>query len=198
MPVIITDKSAVESFNIDEVNMLYKYFFINVPPILIAEMMKNLEPSKKRKIPPIDRIISLARKAWGLNSMINAEYRHLCYSALIGMPIPLTGVCAPSNPLTVVETEDGSIGNFLEETEQEMALVRWQYGQFTQEEKAIAKLWRETDKRIEPDSYKKLLDALSIKLPEVKQLDALPSAVDKLFNRLNLQEELYKLLGLQA
>jgi hypothetical protein len=194
MPVLVTDKSAVESFNPDEVDMLYKYFFINVPPILIAEMVKNLEPSKTRKIPSISRIVSMAKKTWGLNSMINVEYRHLCYSSLIGMPIDMKGVCVSSNPQTIVQTDNGTVGSFLEETAEEMALIRWQYGQFTETEKAIAKLWRENDKLIEPDFYQKLLNALYIKLPAVKQLDALPSAVEKLINRLNLQEDLIVLL----
>src|ERR1700730_15161001 len=73
-PVLITDKSALESLSVAEVAYLYRYFFINIPPMLIIEVMKDLKPRRKRKGEALSRVIALARKSGGLDAMINVDH----------------------------------------------------------------------------------------------------------------------------
>ena len=83
-PVLIFDKSFLESLNPDEAALLDQFFLSNITPLLFIETLADLEKQVRRGRTPEGVVGSLAYKTPDINSQPNAHHRTLIAGELSG------------------------------------------------------------------------------------------------------------------
>lgn len=182
-PVLITDKSAIESLSPEEARFLYKHLFINIPQILLNEILADLSKGIDNDL---IRVIALANKTRDIDSVINMYYKRLCHESLLGSNIVMDGRVILSNPSKTVHTKEGT-GILIDESTEERNRFRWQLGDFSDEEKQAAKVWREQTRNYDLSLYTKGFEKLGVKIPRVKSCSEIPEATEALLGDLSLQ-----------
>jgi hypothetical protein len=141
-PIIIFDKSTLESLNPDEAMWLDNFYLSNITPVFFIETLADLEKSARSGRTPEHIVGSLAYKTPDMNSKPNAHHSLLLEGELrgghkldleLGRP-HITGG-------KIVELE-GKTGVIFKPSVEEEALSRWQNGEFIDLERLIAKAWR--------------------------------------------------------
>ncbi len=191
-PIIILDKSALQSLSFDEIITLHKYYFLNIAPVLTIEILGDLKKPSKNTLSE-EKVTELANKLLPLDSAINVYYMKPLIGSLLGYDIKMDGRphITAGNP---VQTSDGKRGIIIEETPEEKALFRWKNGEFTEAERILAERWRESTRGIDLERLKNLLkDAYSTKL-RFKNLQELKRYLDELLMNSAFQVTLLKLL----
>ena len=153
-PIIILDKSTLQSLSDNELLFLNKYFILNIPPVLVMEIWGDLSKPTKPGVLSKDRVQNLAQKAHRGQSAINTHFFHCVMASLLGGKVPMEGrILLPiGNPRI---TESGKKGVVFEESPEEKQLNRWKIGDFNSEEQTIAQQSRATSKAIDLESLKK-------------------------------------------
>ncbi|MBL0127579.1 MAG: hypothetical protein IPP83_08975 [Flavobacteriales bacterium] len=139
-PSIIIDKSALEGLSVEEVLTLHRYYFVNVVPVLVTEVLADLSKEAKRGTPQ-EKVTEIAKKLLPGDVVVNAEFRMLIEGELGGHVIE-----PDFRPFVVhvvpVETAAGEAGFHVSETRESLALGRWRNRSFTDAEGISAELWR--------------------------------------------------------
>jgi len=85
-PVIICDKSTVQALSRNELNTLRRYYSLNIPPVLLVEILGDL-----KKHPNVmasrDEVRILANKLMPACSAVNTDFRKLIRVGTGGTPI---------------------------------------------------------------------------------------------------------------
>lgn len=139
-PFLIFDKSALESFNLDESNWLDNFYYSIITPLFFMETLADLEKEVGRGRTPEDVVGGLAYKTPDMSATACAHHRSILGSTLMGQDFPLE-VCVPRAGGRMVEL-DGKKGVFYEQSKEEEALSRWYNHEFLDVERQIAKTWR--------------------------------------------------------
>ena len=115
-PTLMLDKSALQALSRKEVRRLRRHFSLNIPPILISEILGDLAKAK-----PSDReqVIFLARKLPAIDQYENEHYLKLCLGSLSGLSFDMRGdpVIAGGIPVT---TKNGERGMFFDATPEQI------------------------------------------------------------------------------
>jgi hypothetical protein len=141
-PQILLDKSALQALSIDEIKALEKHYSITVPPVLIDEIVADLEKvSKDNK--PEGTVASLANKIPYGCSYINVHFYSISCGNMLGKKVPMDGRAI------IAEGKDfcGAAKSPLLED-----LNKWSQQIFSKEDKAFA------------DSHRKKLSELDLEL----------------------------------
>src|SRR5467141_3788979 len=141
-PVLIFDKSVLESLNPDEAVWLDNFFLSNITPLFFIETLADLEKEVRKGRDPEDIVGSLAYKAPDMGSRPNVHHGALLAAELsgsfdvdmrYGRPIISGG--------ETLELE-GKTGVIFHPSPEERAFVRWQKKEFLELERSQAKEWR--------------------------------------------------------
>lgn len=139
-PMILIDKSALQSFSQREIGFLTKHYLVVIPPILLTEILGDL--NKTNDSPFRNEVQQLSNKLGPLNSTVIVPWRDLCVGNLIGHELPMDGRI-PRSGGTEVKDPEGKIGIFYDEAP-EMAILRnWKMGDFSDTDKLFAARWKE-------------------------------------------------------
>jgi len=149
-PIIILDKSALQSLSRREMWRLRKHFSLNVPPILIAEILGDLA---KTDAAQREQVIHLARKLPAVDKYENQHYLRLCLGEFAGTSFEMRGVPVIGGGKPIV-TKRGEKGIFFDSTPEQIALLRWSQGDFSESDKLLASTWRGMVPQIDMESYK--------------------------------------------
>lgn len=142
-PILIFDKSTLESLNPDETVWLDQFFLVNITPLFFVETLADLEKEVKKGRTPEHVVGSLAYKTPDLDSCSNTHHGSLLASELegagevdmrFGRPIVSGG--------QTVEL-DGKMGVIYQPPPEAEALDRWRRGEFMDLERLFAKAWRQ-------------------------------------------------------
>lgn len=141
-PVIIFDKSALESLNPDEAMWLDNFYLSNITPIFFIETLADLEKEVGRGRTPAEVVGNLAYKTPDMNSKPNAHHATLLEGELFaGVKLDMyLGRPHVSGGKTV--ELDGKTGVIYQQAPEEEALSRWQKNEFLDLERLYAKVWR--------------------------------------------------------
>jgi hypothetical protein len=139
-PHLIFDKSALQSFSLDETNWLDNFFYNVITPLFYPETLADLEKEVSKGRTPEQVIGNLAIKTPDLQSTACAHHRKLLGGVLYGEDLPMDGRI-PRDQGQVVEL-DGKKGIFYSKSPEEEALDRWHNGEFLDVERQFAKMWR--------------------------------------------------------
>ena len=109
-PHLIFDKSALQSFSLDETNWLDNFFYTVITPLFYAETLADLEKEMGKGRTPEQAIGNLAIKTPDLQSTPCAHHHKLLGGVLYGENLPLDGRI-PRDQGQVIEL-DGKKGIF--------------------------------------------------------------------------------------
>jgi len=193
-PMVLLDKSAMQSFSQKESRFLSKHFSVVIPPILITEVLADLSKVKSRKLPPAIEVMLLSRKLPPMDSYINSHYRQICIGALLGKDLPMDGrpVVGGGVPL---KTKDGSTGLFFEEPEEWRLIRNWQQGVFSAEDKAYAQRWRRMTDTLDLSLQRRLARKLLQRAPNLKSVKEAAAYADRLLENPKPERQYRWLVG---
>ncbi len=143
-PVLIFDKSTLESLNLDEAVLLDNFYVSNITPLFFVECLADLEKAIKSKSTPEQLVGSLARRTPESQVYSNVHHttilkgelsRHLDLDRQVERPLISGG-----KPIQLGDQR----GMFYKRGPEEEALHRWASGEFLIVERQFAKEWRKT------------------------------------------------------
>lgn len=142
-PITIFDKSALQSFSMDEAVWFDSFTMGNVTPLFYVETLADLEKSVKSGKTPEEVVGMLAHKT-PHHAVPNVHHRLLIEAELIEGK--LEGMDGTGRPIlagaTPKKNADGSYSIHFDEFPEAAALNRWQDGSFLEIERGVAKEWR--------------------------------------------------------
>ena len=142
-PIIIFDKSVLQSLNPDEAMWLDNFFISNITPLFFIETLADLEKKVRLGRTPEQVVGNLAYKTPDMSSKPNAHHSTLLEGELFGFATTLdmkNGRIHASGGKTV--TLEGKTGVIFQPSAEEEALARWQNKEFMDLERLRAKAWR--------------------------------------------------------
>lgn len=190
-PTIILDKSSLQALSKQELVLLNKYYFVNIPPILPIEILGDLKKIKGDDALNEEKVTEIANKLIQKDSAINIHYKNLVVSSLMGADY-LTARRPVVGGAKKVTDKDGRIGFYIKETQEAIAIRNWQKGNFEEAEKAIAGQWRLFSKGFDLNELKKNWRHYLTLNPSCKDLNQLNNFVEALLSSPNIQSYLLR------
>lgn len=141
-PILIFDKSVLESLNPDEAVWLDCFYLCNITPLFFVETLADLEKQVRGNRSPEHVVGSLAYKTPEMSARPNVHHATLIEGELRGLErvdmehgrIIISGGQA--------KQLEGKTGIIFEQSPEEEALTRWQKHEFLELERLVAKGWR--------------------------------------------------------
>lgn len=139
-PMLLFDKSFLQSLNIDEAAILDQLFSCVVTPLFFAETLGSLAKAPKGQRLPEAIVASLAEKTPVAHSYMNSFHSRLMFNELLGMEVEMSQRPAVSGGVPV--TVEGKAGIVYDKSPEVEAFERWQRGRFSDVERIVAGAWR--------------------------------------------------------
>ena len=142
-PIVLFDKSFLQSLSLDE-SVWFDHFFIPVIcPIFFVETLADLTKQQRTgsSRTPQDEVRILADKSPVMSGAPCVHHQQLCIANLLGKFVPTKGQIplADGRP---VRNKDGKTGVVFKNSPEAESFSRWQRGQFFEIEKDTASDWR--------------------------------------------------------
>lgn len=139
-PILIFDKSTLQSLNVDEACWLDNFYRANITPLFFVETLADLEKEVARGRTPEEVVGNLAYKTPICGALPNVHHASIGVADLLGQRVEIRGVpiIAGGIPLTTGDRR----GVLYKQPPEMEALNRWQKGEFLYIERLFAKLWR--------------------------------------------------------
>jgi len=192
-PSIIFDKSAIQSFSENEILILTKYFYLNVTPVLINEIIGDLSKDSNDEAMNRKKVIFLANKLSPTSSAVNSHYTSLIYHELNGGRIPMNSFRPMVKANNEFRDKDGKKGVLIVQSEFEFAIEKWKTGRFSVEDEIFSKLWRQNLKKIDLEKFKDIFKGFKNLVPKAKDLKELSNKVDNILERKYNQAKILEL-----
>lgn len=139
---LILDKSAFHSLGYEEILLLHKYYWVNITPILVMEVLGDLKKEADEGSSN-KRVVDFANKLFPFNSSTNTHYLNLVEAELLGDEnFPLYKPIVDSAQL--VQMEDGKKGFKINSSQERLAIDRWKEANFLDSDKMLSQIWRDT------------------------------------------------------
>lgn len=141
-PIIIFDKSTLQSLSLDESVWLENYYLNVIVPLFYVETLADLSRGTGNDGRQIETIIGeLAKKTPVQGSAPNVHHLRLIAGDLLGQKVEMTNrpIISGGKPKM---TPDGKVGIHYSTPPEALAMERWNKGQFLEIEKEFAKDWR--------------------------------------------------------
>ena len=187
-PTIILDKSALQALSENEINILNKYYYINIPGILIKEILGDLHKPLITSGLEKNQSIILAKKISLLNSTINIYYRDLLIGDLLGEQVFINAFRPYVLSRPPVVNSEGEKIVYLEQSWEEIQLEKWKSGDFSSEDELISQKYKEMTANIDLDKFKKEMANLLSGLKKFTTIVQISNYIDNLFNDHEMQE----------
>ena len=158
-PILIFDKSTLESLNPDEAMWLDNFYLTNITPLFFVETLADLEKRARKGRTPEQVVGSLAYKTPDAGSRANVHHTRLISWELSGEGDIDMGsgrtVIGGGAPVVL----EGKKGVIFRQSPEDEALQRWQKLEFLEVERNIAKAWRQALSSIDhQETYKTFLE----------------------------------------
>lgn len=150
-PVLVFDKSFLQSLNPDEALWLDQFFAVNITPLFFIETLADLEKEVREGRTPEQVVGSLAYKTPDLHSNVNTHHSTLLNGELTGRAFVETTSYLPILPGGRHTKVEGQSGVVFEPAPEERALRRWQNGSFLELEREQAAQWRRSLELLAPE-----------------------------------------------
>lgn len=187
-PILIFDKSVLESLNPDEAVWLDQFFLTNITPLFFVETLADLEKKSRAGRDPEDIVGSLAYKTPDLHSKSNVYHQHLLEGELSGQGKIDMSYGRPHIGGGKYVELGGKTGVMFEESPEEEALKRWQEHKFLEIERSYAKQWR---KGLSDINFEEIYSYYQVKFngyPKPKTLEEVKIMADKLIDDPNQEQ----------
>jgi hypothetical protein len=143
-PILIFDKSSLESLNLDEAVLLDNFYMSNITPLFFVECLADLEKNIRSKSTPEQLVGSLADRTPDAQSCANVHHMSILDLELQRKfdlkKVLFRASIAGGRPVQLGEQK----GMIFQRSPEEEALQRWTNRQFLELERNIAKQWRQS------------------------------------------------------
>jgi len=186
-PIILLDKSTIQSLSDEEMVFLCKHYTPVLPPILILEVLADIKYAGiKPELVPV-----LANKLHWVTDVL-PSFQNIAIANLLGHPIPMDGRIPKEHGRTV-KNEKGEKGIFFEEAPERAAIRNWQKSNFSDAEIAMVKRWEEYIRNQDLEEFKRrAAKVIDIKSSVVNSLETLKTFNDAYFSMREWQETLLR------
>ena len=141
-PILIFDKSTLQSLNPDEAVWLDNFFLTNITPLFFIETLADLEKEVHSGRTPEQVVGNLAYKTPDMGSRPNVHHATLLAAELTGIEQVDMRYGRPIISGGQPRVLEGKTGIFFQQAPEQEALHRWQRGEFLGVERLMAKAWR--------------------------------------------------------
>jgi len=166
-PILIFDKSFLESLTVDESVWLDNFFLSNITPIFYVETLADLEKkSKKGKInrTPEKLVEELVNKTPLLGSCPNVHHQRLVLGDLLGHSVEMSIHHRPIiSGGNYKVSPDGKIAINFEQFPESAALERWKRHEFQEVERKVAYIWRQA---LSKPNFDSLISLVKSEVPD--------------------------------
>jgi hypothetical protein len=143
-PILIFDKSALQSLSLDESVWLENFFLNNITPLFYVETLADLALAKTSDGRPAEIIIGeLANRAPDQGMFPNVHHQRLVEGDLLGYKTEMSGRPIIKGGVPKI-SPDGKLGMHYSQSPESEALNRWNKKQFLEVEREFAKDWRQS------------------------------------------------------
>lgn len=178
-PILIFDKSTLQSLSLDESVWLENFFLNNITPLLYVETLGDLALGTHHSGRPAEVIISeLAAKTPIQHAHPNIHHQRLVLGSLLGQKVEMSGRPIIDGGVTKM-TPDGKLGVHFDESPETKAMNRWYKGEFLDIEKEFSKEWRHSLSDLNFDSILGLMNNLVPRALKLSNLNSIKSFVDR-------------------
>ena len=175
-PIILFDKSFLQSLSLDEAVFFDHFFYSNICPILYVETLADLNKIAAGGRPSEEEVSIIADKTPEMNGMTNAFHGQMCVADLLGYRIPMTGqVMLPRGRPVRHGGQSGVVFGVSPEVQ---AFHRWQEHRFMEVEHDFARIWREMLNLTDFDKLTRILRRLGLRPGRCKRLEDAKNIAD--------------------
>ena len=178
-PNLLLDKSSLQSISRTEAAFLFKHYNFVLSPILIAEILGDVEKKPASGALPRDEVKWFAQKILTARPYLCAPRQKLCVASLLGNHVPMELGQVPLEHGTSVRGPDGKRGILFDEPPEMKALRAWAAGNFSEAERALSARWRETTRGLDLEKYKKVFASNLVNFRPVKSLPEIKTWIDR-------------------
>jgi hypothetical protein len=140
-PIILFDKSFLQSLSVDESVLFDHFFFPAICPLFFVETLADLEKAVRQGRTPEQEVGIIAQKTPEMSGAPIMHHSSLALGNLLGGNVPMDGrVPTPGGTPVKFEGKPGILHGVAPEAE---AFSRWQKGEFLHVERHHARVWRE-------------------------------------------------------
>jgi hypothetical protein len=154
-PILIFDKSSLESLNLDEAVLLDNFYLSNITPLFFVECLADLEKAIKSSSTPEQLVGSLADRTPDMQACVNVHHMTILKGELSRLFDLKSAHYRPhiagGKPVQLGDSK----GMFFQRSEEEEALNRWTHREFIELERGFAKKWRNALSQIDLDAMVK-------------------------------------------
>jgi hypothetical protein len=190
-PILIFDKSTLESLNPDEACWLENFFLTNITPPFFTETLADLRKEMRSGQTPEEIVGNLAYKTPVLNSYLNVHHATLCTYELLGHRVEMDRVPAIAGGVNL--TTGDRKGIVYKQSPEEEAFQRWQCGEFLDLERNIARIWRDTLASLDLNGIYKSYQMLFTNRVKPKTLREAKIFTDEFMNDKRNKEQVFHL-----
>ncbi len=177
-PILIFDKSTLQSLNVDEAVWLDHSYLCNITPLFFIETLADLEKEVRAGRTSDQVVGSLAMKTPDMGSSVNVHHTTLILDELLGVDIVDTRTGRPHIGGGVPMELGGKSGVMFKPSQEDEAFRRWQEGDFLTIERVAAKAWRDALSKIDLESVYSLFKERLPQWNKPKGLDEVKRDVD--------------------
>jgi len=153
-PILLCDKSTLQSLSRAELNMLRRNYSLNIPPVLLMEILADLRKAEDIGTGQAE-VQQLANKLVPACSYVNVGFRDVVIGELHGYKAPADGRPVLRGGKSV--KSGVKAGMIFEHSPEDEAMLRWQRGSFLDAERILAAEWRRVSKSIDLEGTQRLL-----------------------------------------
>jgi hypothetical protein len=180
-PILIFDKSTLQSLNVDESLWLDNFYITNITPLFFIETLADLKKEMRAGKTPEQLVGNLAFKTPDTGCYINVYHHKLIYGELSGQQaIEMSG--RPIISGGQAKKLGNETGIFSPEPPEVEAFKRWQKHQFLEVEHMFAKEWRDSLKLISSKESYEVSRQIFKDVAIPKTLEELKILVDAIVN----------------
>jgi len=139
-PTLVFDKSALQSFSVDESVLFDNFYLPVITPLFFVETLADLEKKVRQGQTPEQAVGVIAAKTPVMSGVPNVHHLRLVQHELLGHLLKLDGRPIVGEGRRVI-TADGR-GIIIENLPEMDAFQRWQDGSFLEIERQYARQWR--------------------------------------------------------
>ena len=180
-PVTIFDKSALQSFSMDESVWFDAFAMGNITPLFYVETLADLEKSVKSGKTPEEFVGMLAHKT-PFHGVPNVHHSRIIEAELMVGPSE-TGMDGTGRPVIAggkpKKNADGTFSIHFDEFPEAAALSRWHEGEFLDIERNVAKQWRGSLENQSSESQISILKNIFPAGLKISNLEQLKGEIDK-------------------
>ncbi len=168
-PIVLFDKSFLQSLTIDESVWFDQFYIPNISPLFYVETLADLDKEMSRGRTAEQVVGNIAEKSPQLSGAPNVHHSELLLANLLGQPISMSNrpIVAGGRPVE----SGGKKGINIDISPEAKAFNRWQDGEYLQIERDFAKAWRAHIKSMTFKSSANYAQKLGIDISQCKNIN---------------------------